>query len=168
MLPVPSGATSRSASRAGNTPAGPDADHRNGKIAFLRLAEPSLASSVDTIQPDGTGEQSLFSDAFAPAWSADGAKIAFLRSQTVQSIQVANADGTGASDVRQFTGTEHGRNLSWSPDGQKIAFDKFQTSCGGHSCVEFEEGIWVIGTDGSGETQLSTDGQDPAWSPQVP
>src|SRR6185295_16290932 len=95
----------------------------NGKIAFLRLQEPSLANTIETIEPDGTGEQSLINGAFAPAWSADGARIAFL--QTSQSIEVANADGSAATPIKQFTGTEHGRNLSWSPDGQKIAFDKF-------------------------------------------
>lgn len=141
----------------------------NGKIAFT--FEPSLTDpncfcdrtdadqDIYTINSDGTGRTPLTNDVdvandLFPAFSADGAKIAFNRTDpTGGQIQIytMNADGTGATPIPN---TDGGFKPTWSPKGTKIAFSK-------------EGNIWVVNAaDGSGLTKLTNDGgAEPAWSP---
>ncbi len=80
---------------------------------------------------------------YAPAWSPDGQRIAFV---TRGNLWVADADGTHrgelASDADQ---------PAWSPNGRRLAFER-----GGS--------IWTIRADGLDERRLAT-GAHPAWSP---
>src|SRR5437660_303861 len=89
-----------------------------------------------------------------PAWSPNGAQIAFDNSEDVY---VMSADGSG---LRQLTnsagsGTDF---VAWSPDGRKILFQR--------------DGIYVMNADGSGVHNLTNDGAvnrfvpgANAWSP---
>jgi Tol biopolymer transport system component len=93
----------------------------------------------------------------APAYSADGTKIAFVgHPDGVAKIYVMNADGTGVTNLSGSFHSDH--QPTWSPDGSKIAFYRVGD-------------IWVMNaTDGSGRTQLTDSGVDasfeaPAWSP---
>ncbi len=90
------------------------------------------------------------------AWSPDGQRIAFAHNdQSVggaglhPSIWVANADGTGAT---QITSGPSDSAPSWSPDGQKIIFSR-------------SGGLCVVDPDGSNLTPLPAAGQEPSWSP---
>jgi hypothetical protein len=88
-----------------------------------------------------------------PAWSRDGTKIAFFRSEntTTTGIYVMNANG---SNILHLT-TGIDQFPTWSPDGSKIAFDR-------------AEEIYLMNADGSdiwNLTNSSAHDAHPAWSP---
>jgi dipeptidyl aminopeptidase/acylaminoacyl peptidase len=126
----------------------------NGKIAF------ESSYSIHTVNPDGTGETPI-TGGFDVAWSADGTRIAYIGGSH---IYVANADGTGATDIGAGGGTRMAANPSWSPDG-RIAYDSTHYQCNDYDCFEVPDGISVMNSDGTGNHQLTSDGLEPAWSP---
>jgi Tol biopolymer transport system component len=85
----------------------------------------------------------------APAWSPDGAKLAFASGGE---IYVINANGTGEHPVTNNPAVD--RDPSWSPDSSKIVFSRTGS------------GILVINADGMNELNLSqgADDREPAWS----
>ena len=99
---------------------------------------------------------------FAPAWSPDRRRIAFLRQLALGEIprrgyvsrldlMVMNIDG---SAPRQLP-SANGHGLAWSPDGTRIAFGKDYAG---------DKWIWTIKPDGSDADPLAP-GQHPSWSP---
>jgi Tol biopolymer transport system component len=140
----------------------------NGKLAF-QCAPPS---DICVANPDGTGTTNITnspeSEAY-PAWSADGAKIAFIKNVVPPGgypryeVHTMNADGTG---VTQVTNNPIGANLpAWSPDGTKIAFERNLQEGGTGLGLH----IFTINANGTNETQLTsgagTSNTGPAWSP---
>jgi Tol biopolymer transport system component/imidazolonepropionase-like amidohydrolase len=108
-------------------------------------------------------------DVRMPAWSPDGARIAFqaYRSSTWQ-IWNVNADG---SDLRAVTnGPFDDREPHWSPDGTRIAFSSDRG--GAHTDAPGERDgnydVWVL-TLSTGDVTRVTRGPAnefmPAWSP---
>ena len=90
--------------------------------------------------------------------------IAFVRGRgnfgaQEDTLMVMDADGSNQTIVfkesapRGESGFAIGKP-SWSPDGTKIAFARF-----------YAGGIFTIGVDGAGLTQVTTDGIEAAWSP---
>jgi Tol biopolymer transport system component len=132
------------------------------RIAFISDRAGTAALCVVNI--DGSGLVRVTNDTFAeanPAWSPDGLKLAFRRnSHTMDGggLFVVNADGTGLTLLR--TG---GEEPAWSPDGTRIAFSDLASTNDGQSS------IYVMGSDGSGVTELTAttagSASDPAWSP---
>ena len=110
------------------------------------------------MRADGTGEPRQIADnAFQPAWSPDGKKIAFGMEERrgYWTIRVVNADGSNNVLLRDAGGSVG--SPSWSPDGRSIAFDQF---------VDPErQQIFVMDSDGSGARQLT---RDPNWSCSAP
>jgi Tol biopolymer transport system component len=118
------------------------------KLAFA-------SGGIWSINSNGTGATFLHasSNAFQPAWSPDGSKIAFSDAK----IYVMNADG---SNPVQLTNTQlYELHPTWSPGGTRIAF--CGTTAGGAS------DIYATNADGTNVVQLTTSGRDsaPAWSP---
>jgi TolB protein len=95
-----------------------------------------------------------------PAWSPDGAKIAFMSSQSGSyDIYVMNANGLGLTALT--SGGDDDWSPAWSPDGAKIAFSR-----GCYYYCDYD--LFVMNVDGSGVTRFplpSCDEADPAWSP---
>ncbi|MGH2594628.1 MAG: hypothetical protein ACRDH7_01540 [Actinomycetota bacterium] len=99
---------------------------------------------------------------FDPAWSPDGAKIAFAFTPTetaATAIYVVNADG---SERAKITSSRGGSDMwpSWSPTGDTIVF-------GG---IHWEDwGVFAVNADGTNERSLlNVNGSyaaDPSWSP---
>ena len=92
-----------------------------------------------------------------PAWSPDGATIAFQVAciADLRGIYLVRPDGSGLTRLT----TLPSRAPVWSPDGRQIAFDRgfeSQGRCGGD--------IWLINADGSGETRLDVTRQGIACS----
>lgn len=128
---------------------------KNGKIAF------GGRDGIYSINPDGTGQLRLTTapiGAFdsAPAWSADGTKLAFTRSDGKRSdIYVMNADGSGQRNLTNSPDV-YEASPAWSPDGQSIAF-----SASGD--------LYRLNTDGTNLVNLTNTPHleefEPAWSP---
>jgi uncharacterized protein YjdB len=96
-------------------------------------------------------------DFFDPAWSPDGARLAFGRVSWLTGscgIYVARADG---SEMRQIS--DRCGSPAWSPDGRTLAFSPANTDT-----------IYVVNSDGSNVRPLFAFGSgrwasDPTWSP---
>lgn len=116
----------------------------NGVIAF---------DGIGLVNPDGSGQTSWTYEGTDAAWSPDGKKIAFEAGDYDQfgSIMVANADGTGLTQLTDGGGGED-KWPSWSPDGSKILFWR-STS-----------GTYVINADGTNLTALPQQGLFAKWS----
>lgn len=127
----------------------------------------TVSSGVDreiyTMNPDGSGKKQLTDNNAVddmPAWSADGAALAFTsdRRQAGQyEIFTMNADGSG---VKRLTDSQWDDNSpSFSPDGSKIVFASDRSGV-------FQ--VFVMNSDGSGQTPLTEDAYfsgQPEWSP---
>jgi len=114
-------------------------------------------SWIHVMNEDG-GMKHFVAHGSEPAWSPDGAQIAF--NCVVESgnwdICVVNADGTGP--VRLTSDTALDALPAWSPDGSKIAFVSDRDGAARR--------LYVMDADGTGAVRL-TDGTagGPAWSP---
>ncbi|MFH0759919.1 MAG: T9SS type A sorting domain-containing protein [Bacteroidota bacterium] len=94
-----------------------------------------------------------------PDWSPDGRFIAFGRLYSRENyraeVWMMNADGTNQHRV----GTFNGDSPSWSPDGTKMVFTYHTNN---------RTSIAIVNADGTGLTEISTEGTEnwwPAWSP---
>lgn len=97
-------------------------------------------------------------DARQPAWSPDGAKIAFQAYRTnTWNIWTVNADGTGLAQLTW--GMYDDREPHWSPDGSRIAFSSDRSG---------NYDIWTITLAGGALRQLTNNPANdfgPTWSP---
>jgi Tol biopolymer transport system component len=170
------------------------------KIAFLSdgaldgsdAANANSTEDIWIMNADGSGRAPLTkltaANAFKPAWSPDGSKIAFVSLRALDgsdalgsafNVWLANANGSGQTPLTRMANAGVGFDLSWSPDGSKLAFESFGALDG--SDVLNTNGvtnIWVMNADGSSQTPLTkltakapfpisvrADALNPVWSP---
>jgi len=115
----------------------------------LMVTIPGAYVRSATPSPDGSRV------AFTVAWYEEGS------AQMDGDIYVASIDGT---NVRRLTTAEGmDDHPAWSPDGTRIAFTSLRSGHGD---------IWVMGANGTGQTNLTNDflpatsnEHSPAWSP---
>jgi hypothetical protein len=135
---------------------------QNGKIAFQQTP-----GNVRTINPDGSGETSL-RPGFSPAWSADGAQIAFDQGEDMWRMPADGSSQTLVHDnfVNQFGRGAAAHDPSWSPDSLRLAAAEFH--CPDDTCQEYLRRLNVEGNPGDPWPQrIAATGADatPSWSP---
>jgi Tol biopolymer transport system component len=102
--------------------------------------------------------------AFDPAWSPDGARIAFSGpgEQADNTIWVMDDDGSNVTQVTADLPAYQAWRPSWSPDGTRIAYWVYRPDDG------YSYQIYVMEADGSNPVNI-TNGEgvntNPAWSP---
>ena len=73
-----------------------------------------------------------FAADYRPAWSPDGARIAFVSTRDGNpEIYVMNADGTSPVRLTSYAGYD--ADPAWSPDGSRIAFSSDRDGIAGES-----------------------------------
>ncbi len=143
----------------------------SGKLVAMSLAKVSVRDSTwpTSKQIDhgigvtdlGGTDIEVIGPGADPAWSPDGAHIAYVRATADhEHLFVANADGTGAVQITE--GAADDRTPSWSPDGKDLVF------CSAHGDEELvQANLFVVHADGSGLVQL-TEGDHiachPSWA----
>lgn len=128
------------------------------QLAFAGLA--SGSADIYTIKSNGTGSTRLTASGQDgdPAWSPDGAKIAF-RSDRDGNVEIYVMNADGSNPVRLTNNTSADTRPAWSPDGSRIAFT---------SDRDGNAEIYVVNADGSGVVRLTNNiATDDAadWSP---
>jgi dipeptidyl aminopeptidase/acylaminoacyl peptidase len=135
------------------------------KIAFVVANYDDTTGDIYIVNRDGTGLRNLTDDEpldDAPAWSPDGARIAYRSwaAGYLGDIWVRNADGSNPVNLTPKLGpgvVDHHRP-AWSPDGAFLAY----ASTGGG-----DYGIWTMRADGSEKTQRTSTPDfdtEPTWS----
>jgi S1-C subfamily serine protease len=125
-----------------------------------------IEGDIFTINKDGTWNNALLSgrEAYEPAWSPDGTKIAFqswkhdpFRIEGNSEIYTMDVDGGNL--VRLTDNSAYDDYPAWSPDGSKLAFI---------SDRDGNEEIYVMNADGSNQRRLTNHNASeffPIWSP---
>ncbi|HRH45251.1 MAG TPA: DPP IV N-terminal domain-containing protein [Pyrinomonadaceae bacterium] len=145
----------------------------NGKyLSFTMISGSSpkdFQADIYTIKTDGSELKKLTSEEkneFGSSWSKDGKSFMFsagVRGNFGDSdIYLAKRDGSGVVQISKTTGGYS--TPSSSPDGKKILFTSSRDSKNPR-----KPQIYVMSSDGSNITRLTTDSElayyDPHWSP---
>jgi Tol biopolymer transport system component len=114
---------------------------------------PAQGAQLFTINVSGSGERQITNGGqydwdVKPAWSPDGASIAFHHGLLNAGLFVVNSDGSS----RRLLDRNGAGYADWSPDGTRIAYECTTTAFG--ICVYSQGGISWLGV-----------GSTPAWSP---
>lgn len=134
---------------------------KNNRIVY---AEGGRGDLISVLPNGGDSRQHTFNNPLDqdPAWSPDGARIAFESSRgdnfRTRRIHVMNANGTETRKLTESSLSEE--DPIWSPDSARIAFAMGSGE------------IWVANADGSGTATRITDvstqdkrAYEPDWSP---
>jgi len=120
------------------------------RIAFSRVVrlcnfDVCLADIFVIPAAGGTGTdvtRSAEGQAYDPAWSPDGSRIAYAQDRQIYTIR---PDGTGKTRISRDPAAQDVAPI-WSPDGLRLAFTRYGD----------DKGIFVMNADGTGVTNISS------------
>jgi Tol biopolymer transport system component len=132
------------------------------RIAYTTGSFNTDNPSIWVMDADGSAHRRLAEGSW-PSWSPDGERIVYASGHWKDPrISVMNADG---SEQRTFD-IRGASEPAWSPDGERIAY---VGDVGPDKETWDDEEIFVINSDGSGQTRLTdisgNDHWPPTWSP---
>ncbi len=143
---------------------------RGGRVAYLFAS--TVGAELRIVGFDGAGAMTLKQEAMestaAPAWSPDGTRLAFLRSEGMfdQQVCIVDAEGEGLASITQSP--EHKTCLVWSPDGGRLAFrGATPVEEGGGKSYNLGD-LWVVDASGGEPKRLTSvpgNLKTFAWSP---
>lgn len=130
--------------------------------AFYIVASTDQGATWSCFQVTTAGVTTRIAEAAGDMTVAVNGNVAFTVRSADGSTHVAFAPSGSSptSSVLTTDPTWSDGSPSFSPDGSLIVFGRF-----GAQNPPVSSGIWVIGTNGSGLTQLATDGAFPRWLP---
>ncbi len=124
-----------------------------------------LIDPVANTQHNVSGATSLAEDN-APAWSPDGAWIAFRRKELTgphatlgAQVWRMRADGSEARALTSEPKFDHGQ-LSWSPDGRYLLFQKLPLKG-----PDVTISVWLLDVQSGQQWEIAKAGQRPLWMP---
>jgi len=129
-------------------------------IVFWRFDAVHLESAIFLLSPDGGLTQLTSGPAdVGPAPSPKGKSIAFIRSDDIYVLDLVSG---GLTNVTNTPGCIE-LWAAYSPSGKQIAFSR-------NDCGEIRGGIFVMNSDGTSVTRLTTNtdlstDEQPRWSP---
>jgi Tol biopolymer transport system component len=96
---------------------------RSGGGNVARQLAVSRGGDIWVVGADGDGGRLLIRDAYSPAWSPDGTRLAFVSSRSGdEEIYVARANGAGITRLTVLTGPD--LSPAWSSDGKQLAWSR--------------------------------------------
>lgn len=112
----------------------------------LKRLTTSAPDAAGNVQPQGS-----------PALSPDRRQIAyvsvaFVDGQSEARLRIMNVDGSNARALTSDANALGATTPTWSPDGTRLAFSRGN------------DGLWIIGADGSNLRQLTDAGANPSWN----
>jgi Tol biopolymer transport system component len=137
----------------------------HARLAFARGAD--HGGGLYTIGFDGRGTKRVTSGQDeAPAWSPDGARLAFSRTTDQgRSYEIHLVAATGVRAHAVTHGGGYAQSPSWAPDGSRIVFSASGGRFGQSTDPSCAPNLWVVRPDGSGLRRLLRAGVEPAYSP---
>ena len=139
----------------------PSISPQGHQLAYRQLSGSSSIWRIELTKAPKSGVQVSASRGFnwAPAFSPDGARIAFLsdRSGSMENW-ICSKDGTNLAQLTSFGGAPQPGPLRWSPDNQWIVFD---SALGEHNA------IFVLAAEGGVPRPLTHEASDSlnaSWS----
>ncbi|HEY4160983.1 MAG TPA: LpqB family beta-propeller domain-containing protein [Candidatus Saccharimonadales bacterium] len=140
------------------------------KVAYI-CSDTQNVTQICAMDASGSNQQQVTSgtaiDYTSVAYSPSGTEFAYATYDTsnndivnVEQLGTMNTDGSNSHTLATAdqTGVE---DANWSPDGTKLIYQSWDNT-------EFEPRVYIITTDGSGETAISPDNQytqGSSWQP---
>jgi TolB protein len=134
---------------------------RNGRIAYEQYLPSSNTFELRTMKADGSSVKTVAKNAFEPALSPNGKKIAYVKAvKGAPQIFTMNADGANKKQLTDFTNGAD--EPAWSPNGKRIVYVRYGASA---------STIWHMSASTGGDRQRvvgTTDPQGRQWYPGAP